>query len=287
MSLRLNLVFFAILTFALLPLQGQQTSATLLGTVTDESGAAAPGATVRVSNLATNIKRERRPISGIFFPSPPFRPPSHPRPSRGPQSASAPSRGITNSYFPPPRLRLDSLTLQVEQAARLDITLKVGNVTETVNVAAQGAVLQTENASVGTVIDAGKIVDLPLNGRNFIQLAQLIPGVQAGTPGSITVRRGRGSVGQTDAAYGSTAASANGSRDTANRFFLDGIEVMDYDAMTYSFSPSVDSLAEFKVQTSTYSAEYGGAPGGQVNMITKSGTNRCTARFGSSTATIS
>ena len=139
---------------------------------------------------------------------------------------------------------------------------------------ATAALLQTENATVGTVIDSAKIVDLPLNGRNFIQLAQLIPGVQAGTPGSITVRRGRGSVGQTDAAYGSTAARANGSRDTANRFYLDGIEVMDYDAMTYSFSPSVDSLSEFKVQTSTYSAEYGGAPGGQVNMITKSGTNR-------------
>jgi hypothetical protein len=74
-------------------------------------------------------------------------------------------------------------------------------------------------------------VELPLNGRNFIQLAQLIPGVQAGTPGSITVRRGRGSVGQTDAAYGSTAASANGSRDTANRFFLghrgDGLRCHD------------------------------------------------------------
>src|SRR5262249_45526745 len=109
---------------------------------------------------------------------------------------------------------------------------------------------------------------------NFIQLAQLIPGVQAGTPGSITVRRGRGSVGQTDSAYGSTPASANGSRDTANRFFLGGIEGMDYDAVTYSFSPSVESLAEFKVQTSTYSGEYGGAPGGQVNMITRGGTNQ-------------
>src|SRR6476646_1998863 len=170
--------------------------------------------------------------------------------------------------------RAESVTLQVEQAARLDLRLEVGNVSESVEVAATAALLQTENASVGTVIDSAKIVDLPLNGRNFIQLAQLIPGVQSGTPGSITVRRGRGSVGQTDSAYGSTAASANGSRDTANRFFLDGIEVMDYDAMTYSFSPSVDSLAEFKVQTSTYSGEYGGAPGGQVNMITKSGTNR-------------
>ena len=68
--------------------------------------------------------------------------------------------------------------------------------------------------------------------------------------------------------------SANGSRDTANRYFIDGIEFMDYDAMTYSFSPSVDSLAEFKVETSTYSAESGGAPGGQVNMLTKRGGNQ-------------
>ena len=68
--------------------------------------------------------------------------------------------------------------------------------------------------------------------------------------------------------------SANGSRDTANRYFIDGIEFMDYDAMTYAFSPSVDSLAEFKVETSTYSADLGGAPGGQVNMITKRGGNQ-------------
>ena len=67
--------------------------------------------------------------------------------------------------------------------------------------------------------------------------------------------------------------SANGSRDTANRYTLDGIEFMDYDAMTYAFSPSVDALAEFKVETSTYSAEAGGAPGGQVNIVTKRGGN--------------
>ena len=170
--------------------------------------------------------------------------------------------------------QIDAITLQVDQSARVDFAMKVGNVSETINVNAGVALLQTENATVGTVIEGGKIADLPLNGRNFIQLAQLIPGVQAGTPGSITVRRGRGSVGQTDSGYGSTAASANGSRDTANRFYLDGIEMMDYDAMTYSFSPSVDSLSEFKVQTSTYSAEYGGAPGGQVNILTKSGTNQ-------------
>ncbi len=134
--------------------------------------------------------------------------------------------------------------------------------------------LQTENSTVGTVIDSAKIVELPLNGRNFVQLAQLIPGVQSGTPGSITVRRGRGSIGQQDAGFASTAMSANGSRDTANRFFIDGIEAMDHDAETYSFSPSIDSLAEFKVETSTYSAEAGGAPGGHVNIVTRRGGNQ-------------
>ncbi|PWU07427.1 MAG: TonB-dependent receptor [Terriglobia bacterium] len=237
----------------------QQTTATLLGAITDATGAAVPGVTVQATNLGTNVMRDAQSdASGAF---------SIPNLAPGNYRVTATKTGFQVA-------RVESVTLQVEQAARLDLQLEVGNITESVNVSASATVLQTENASVGTVIDAAKIVDLPLNGRNFIQLAQLIPGVQAGTPGSITVRRGRGSVGQTDAAYGSTAASANGSRDTANRFYLDGIELMDYDAMTYSFSPSVDSLAEFKVQTSTYSAEYGGAPGGQVNMITKSGANR-------------
>ncbi len=243
---------------AILPSHAQQTTGTILGTVVDTTGAAVSGVSVRVLNLATNARRETQTdVSGNYtLPSLPA----------GNYKVTATAQGFQVQ-------QVENLTLQVEQSARLDLTLQVGSITETVNVSGSATVLQTENASVGTVIDSAKIVDLPLNGRNFIQLAQLIPGVQAGTPGSITVRRGRGSVGQTDSAYGSTAASANGSRDTANRFYFDGIEFMDYDAMTYSFSPSVDSLAEFKVQTSTYSAEYGGAPGGQVNMITKSGTN--------------
>ena len=149
-----------------------------------------------------------------------------------------------------------------------------------------GAVLQTDNATLGTVIDGDKIAQLPLNGRNFVTLAQIIPGVQAGTPGSITVRRGRGSIGQPDSPFGSTAMSANGSRDTANRFFLDGIEFMDYDAMTYAFSPSIDSLAEFKVETSNSSAESGGAPGGQVNVLTRAAATGCRVRCGSSIATM-
>jgi outer membrane receptor protein involved in Fe transport len=237
----------------------QETTATLVGTATDTSGAVLPNVAIKATNLATNASRETASdASGNY--SIPFLP-------AGDYTITATLTGFQAQ-------KIDRITLQVQQSARVDFKLQVGNVNESVEVVATAAALQTEKSSVGTVIDGGKIVELPLNGRNFVQLAQLIPGVQPGTPGSITVRRGRGSVGQSDPSFGATAASANGQRDTANRFFLDGIEIMDYDAVTYSFSPSIDSLAEFKVETSTYSAESGAAPGGQVNMVTRSGANQ-------------
>ncbi|WP_321469930.1 carboxypeptidase-like regulatory domain-containing protein [uncultured Paludibaculum sp.] len=237
---------------------GQQVTATVVGTVTDASGAVVPGATVRASSLTTNAVREATSDSSGTYTIPFLQ--------AGDYSVAVTAQGFQGQ-------KVNQIALQVQQTARVDFTLKVGDVAETIQVEASAAALQTENSTVGTVIDSGKIVELPLNGRNFVQLAQLIPGVQAGTPGSITVRRGRGSIGQQDSPFGSTGMSANGSRDTANRYFLDGVEFMDYDAMTYAFSPSVDALAEFKVETSTYSAEAGGAPGGQVNIITKRGGN--------------
>src|SRR5205809_310402 len=149
------------------------------------------------------------------------------------------------------------------------ITAKVvGQATQTVEVQAGAVLMQTEDATVGTVIDSQKVVELPLNGRSFVQLALLAPGVNPGTPGSITVRRLRGAVGQ------AVGMSANGARDTQNRFYYDGIEAMDLDSYSFSFSPSIDAINEIKAQSSTYSAEVGGAPGGQVNLTTKSGTNR-------------
>ena len=236
----------------------QQTTATLTGIVTDASGALVANVKVKATSTQTNAVRETTTNEAGSY--------SLPFLAAGEYNIDTTKEGFQSG-------RVTGLALQVGVTARVDIQIKVGNVSESINVEANGATLQTENATVGSVIDAQKIVDLPLNGRNFIQLAQLIPGAQAGTPGSITVRRGRGSIGQADSSFGSTGFSANGSRDTANRFFLDGIEVMDYDAMTYSFSPSVDSLAEFKVETANYSAESGGAPGGHVNMLTKRGGN--------------
>lgn len=249
-----TLVLVALAPFAL----AQQTTATVTGIVTDPSGAPVAGVRVKATSTLTGAVRDTSTNEAGTYTLPFL--------AAGEYNLETSKDGFQSG-------KVNGLSLQVGATARVDIQIKVGNVTESVNVDANAAVLQTENATVGSVIDAQKIVDLPLNGRNFIQLAQLIPGAQAGTPGSITVRRGRGSIGQQDSSFGSTGFSANGSRDTANRFFLDGIEVMDYDAMTYSFSPSVDSLAEFKVETSNYSAESGGAPGGHVNMLTKRGGN--------------
>ncbi len=239
-------------------LYGQQTTATLVGTVTDPSGAAVSDASVAVVNLQTNVRHETKTDQTGNFTAP-FLP-------AGSYSVTVSMKGFRAG-------KVESILLAVGQTGRVDFAMEVGDVTQSVNVQAPAIALQTENATVGTTINSTEIEELPLNGRNFVQLAQLIPGAQPGTPGSITVRRGRGSIGQSDSAFGSTGFSTNGVRDTANRYYIDGIESMDGDAFTYAFAPSVDSLSEIKVETNSYAADSGAAPGGQISLITKSGTN--------------
>jgi hypothetical protein len=237
----------------------QQVNGTIVGTITDPSGSSIPNTSITITNLATGTARQTVSDSvGNFTVS--FLP-------SGMYRIDVTAKGFRETL-------IDNQVVQVGQTVRVNVQLEVGDVTQKLDVQATTAALQTENAVVGTVIESEKIEDLPLNGRNFVQLAQLIPGGQPGTPGSITVRRGRGSIGQSDSPYGSTGFSANGVRDTGNRYYIDGVESMDGDAFTYAFSPSVDSLAEFKVETSTYAADIGAAPGGQISLITKSGTNR-------------
>ncbi len=243
-----------VLSLALLSsdLYGQAITAKVVGSVTDPSGAAVPGAGVTVRNTGTNLTRnastnENGAYEFSFLPI-------------GRYALTVESAGFQ-------RAEVSEFNLAVDQVARIDVTLTIGEMSETVTVAADAVALQTEDSTVGTVIDSKQVVDLPLNGRSFIQLAQLTPGVNPGTPGSITVRRQRGSLGQ------AVGMSANGARDTQNRFYFDGIEAMDLDSYSFSFSPSIDAIDQFKVQASTYSAEIGGAPGGQVNLTTKAGSN--------------
>ena len=240
-----------IIVFAPRDVSGQATTARMVGGITDASGAAVPNANITASNTITkqDFKTGTNAVGNYEIVVP-----------VGSYTMSVEAAGFQKAQVTP-------FTLSVDQEARVNVQLQVGQPTEQIQVKASTIGLQTEDASVGTVIDSQKVVELPLNGRSFVQLALLTPGVNPGTPGSITVRRSRGAVGQ------QVGMSANGSRDTQNRFYYDGIESMDLDSYNFAFSPSIDAIHEFKVETSTYSAEMGGAPGGQVNLTTKSGSN--------------
>src|SRR5260370_12826014 len=218
-------------------MHAQQTTASIVGNVTDASGAVVVGAKVTATNKATNTGRATVTDSSGKY--------SLPSLPTGTYSLSVEMAGF-------PGQRTDSLILEASQTARPDFKIAAGTVTETITVetGAAAAQLQTESGVVGEVIDAKKIVDLPLNGRNFVQLAQLIPGVNPGTSGSITGRRARGSVASSDGPFGSTAIQVNGQPDTRNRYSIDGTAVIDYDPMTYSFSPSIDAISQFRVDTS-------------------------------------
>ncbi|MEO8663187.1 MAG: TonB-dependent receptor [Bryobacteraceae bacterium] len=234
-------------------LVAQDTSAKIVGSVTDASAAALPETSITITSVETGIARSTT-SNGVGIYEFSFLP-------VGRYTVTATRAGFQ-------KLQVSQFVLTVGQVARLDITMTVGQVSESVEVSASALALQTENASVGTVIDSAQVEQLPLNGRSFVQLATLTPGVLTGTPGSITSRRNRGSLGQ------DVAMSAAGSRDTQNRFYFDGVEAMDLDSYNFSFSPSIDAIEEFKVHTSGFSSEMGGAPGGQVNLTTKSGGNQ-------------
>ena len=160
----------------------------------------------------------------------------------------------------------NQVELHVEQTLRVSLALEIGNISETAQVTAVTPLLATENATVGTVIENRRIVELPLNGRNYLSLIALSPNVSAGFAGA----------GQAGDRQGGSRAnqqiSISGQRREFNYYTLDGVDNTDVNFNTYIFLPSVDALEEFKVQTGIYSAEFGRAAG-QVNVVTKSGSN--------------
>ncbi len=227
-------------------------TATLLGTITDPSGAAVSGASVRIQHVETNQNRtaQTNVNGGYEFSFLPV----------GSYTLTVQAPGFQQATVKP-------FDLAVGQTQRVDLNLTVGSVNEAVTVEASTVGLQTETATLGTVIDRQKVAELPLNGRSFVQLALLAPGVNPVTPGSLSARSAGGSLGQ------SAGMNVNGARDNQNRYYYDGVETMSLGSYSFSFSLSVDAIQEFKVETNAYSAELGGAPGGHINLTTKSGVN--------------
>jgi Carboxypeptidase regulatory-like domain/TonB dependent receptor-like, beta-barrel len=243
-------VVFALGACGVSPVLAQQDAATVLGEVTDASGGLVPGATVTVTNVATGISLTTTTNERGLYSLPGLRP--------GDYTVTIELQGFT-------KFIRAGITLQVAQVLRLDAALQTGNVTETVQVESAASLLQTDVSSRGSVIDERKIVNLPLNGRDYNQLALLSPGVLPGTPRLASVNfKG--------------VLNVNGNRTFNNVFLLDGVDNISY---SNSFrgenvqlvQPSIEALQEFKIQTNAYSAEYGRSSGAVVNAVIKSGTN--------------
>ena len=243
-----------VLTLSLAPHSAfaQAVSGTILGTVTDSSGAIMANAKVTVVNEGTGLTR-----TVVADTNGEFTAPSLPT---GHYTLIAEASGFKT-------LTLSNIQLGVDQRARIDVKLEVGSVSESVTIEARAPLLQTSSSELGTTVTNQQIEALPLNGRNFVNLTRTVPGVLRGIPGANI--DGAGSL----AWRASASFSANGQRPRDNNFLLDGVDNNETWLQTVVIFPSVDSLDEFKLQTSTYSAEFGRSLGGVVNLQIKSGTN--------------
>src|SRR5438309_5102366 len=243
--------FFVVLTLSSLPSLAQ-TMGEVTGRVTDPSGAAVPSADVVVTNSSTNVSRKAvsNDTGDYTFPSLP----------PGVYKVRIEHQGFKAT-------ETSDVQVQVQQTVRMDFTMQVGQLTQSVLVEASAAQLQAENATVGTVIDNKRIVELPLNGRNYLQLVALTPNATTLSP----------SAGQAGSRQGGDRASQSisvaGQRTMFDYFTLDGVNNTDPNFNTYVVLPSIDALQEFKVQTGVYPAEFG-RNSTQINVLTKSGGNK-------------
>jgi hypothetical protein len=243
----------ALLAATCLAAYSQTSTAQLSGTVSDDQGANVAGARLTVINTGTSVART--------------------------VTSNGSGTYLVNSLLPG-NYRIEVvkegfqktvsqiLRLDVNQAATFDVHLHIGQVNESVEVSANATLLQSSDAQLGTVVTQEKISDLPLNGRNFTQLLTLTAGA---APVSVAQNSSGGNVQK----IGTIVFPAvNGQSNRSNAFTLDGVYNDSNWNGTYAIAPSVDALAEFKVQSHSDQAEFGGVTGGVVNVATKSGTNQ-------------
>ncbi len=235
-------------------LNAQVDTATIVGTVQDASGAVVPSASVTAKELDTNTTTATKADSSGNYVITPLK--------IGRYSITVEAAGFKQETR-------SGLVLQVQDRLKINFSLQVGAITETVNIKGESPLVDTETSSLGQVIGSRQITDLPLNGRDYTQLATLTAGVAKIT------ENGGGINGATTATNGNAGGSfsVNGNRGNLNNFMLDGIDNNSNDNAGNVLKTSVDAIAEFKVQTSNYSAEFGRSGGAVINATIKSGTN--------------
>ena len=232
-----------------------QASGQINGTVTDATGGVLPGVTVEATNTATGVTRSA--ISGAdgLYTLPLLQP--------GNYNVKASLQGFRSQ-------QRDGVRVTVTETARLTFQLEIGGLTETTVIVAEVSLVETSNATHGIVIDEKKVVDLPLNGRNFTQLGTLIPGVVA-PPGGLGGQSGDATPGGFGNATG--GFNVNGMRNQSNNFLMDGATNNDTFNTGFVLRPPPDAIQEFKILTHAFGAEYGRNAGSVVNVVTKSGSN--------------
>ncbi len=228
-----------------------QTLGEITGRVADTSSAAVPSATITLTNVATNAIRTTVTTDAGDYTFPSVAP--------GIYNVKAEHQGFKIAAR-------NGLEVQVQQTVRLDLELEIGSVTESVEVSSTAILLQAENSSMGTVIENRGVTELPLNGRNYLNLVALSANVDTLSPaaGQAGSRQGGDRASQ--------SISAAGQRIMFDYFTLDGVNNTDPDFNTYVTLPSIDAIQEFKVQTGIYPAEFG-HQATQINVVTKSGGN--------------
>ncbi len=244
-TLLIGLLFSASLVF------GQATSATVQGTVKDASGAVVPGAAIKITNVQTQVVTSRATNTDGDYLAPFLLP--------GEYQVSAEKQGFK-------RALRSGITLQVADRTRVDLTLEIGAISETVTATGEIPLVKSDTSEIGQVIQDRPIYELPLNsgtGRNFTALMTLVPGAIRTNP-----------VGVFDAPQGNSSFAINGQRDGANNYMIDGADNNEVLLGIVAILPPPEAIGEFKIQTNSYSAEYGRAGGAVISVSTRSGTNQ-------------
>jgi hypothetical protein len=248
-SLSRMLLLILVLIGLAAPMRGQ-TTASIQGTVTDRSGAAVTGAKIIVKNQALGIERTTQTNSSGDYEVPALPP--------GTYSVEVQMRGFS-------RQLAGSVALQVSQNSVRNFALEVSSAETVITVEASQQVIDSTSITVGQVIDKNVVQEIPLNGRHFVDLALLVPGTVTPPQNGFLTAPLRG--------QGSFAFNSAGGREDAVNFMINGINLSDMLQNQVTFQPGINTVAEFKIDNSTYSAEYGRNSGSIVNIATRSGTD--------------
>ncbi|HYC93370.1 MAG TPA: TonB-dependent receptor [Thermoanaerobaculia bacterium] len=236
-----------------------QSTARIEGIVTDGTGSSLPGATVTATHTETNVTRTVVTDSNGAYTITPL--------AVGDYRVRFELNGFRPTEAP--------VELTVNEVARVDVKLELGALTDTLTVVAAAPVIEKTTSFIGTVIEEEMVENLPLNGRNFTQLATLSPGVTRGIPGSNAAGGGAGTDSETFrySEFGGAALSVNGLREQFNNYMIDGVDNNETLVNSIAYLPSPEAIQEFNVITTSAPAEFGRAGGAVQNLVIKSGTN--------------